>query len=59
MFYLIVYAYNPVATPISTGPRREIYTKGAGGTKDHEGSDEKLVAIEKRETLFINVPTKV
>ena len=57
-----IYIYNPVATPISTGPRKEIYTKGAGGAKGHEGSDEKLychVAIEKRETLFINDPTKV
>ena len=36
--------------------------KGAGGAKGHDGSDEKLycqVAIEKRETLFINDPTKV
>ena len=57
-----VYTLNLLTTPTYTGPGKEIYMKGAGGAKGHDGSDEKLycqVAIEKRETLFINDPSKV
>jgi glutaredoxin 3 len=45
----------------TAGPGKAIYTVGAAGEKGHEGNEEKLycqVAIEKKQTLFIDDPTK-
>ena len=53
------YTLNLLTTPSHRTRKRDLY---AGGTKGHDGSDEKLycqVAIEKRETLFVNDPSKV
>ena len=53
------YTLNLLTTPSHRTRKRDLY---AGGAKGHDGSDEKLycqVAIEKRETLFVNDPSKV